>query len=291
MELRQLSYFVSIAECGSFSEGSRRCYVSQSAISQQIKLLEEELGMSLFTRSSHHLSLTEGGKVLYPLAKKVLKDVEECHERISDFNGMLSGHLSIGLTFSLEPHIRGAVVRFIRRYPNVKLNVWYKTLPELMRMLRVGEIDMAFGIKVEGEEEWVESKPVMSYRLCAVMRDTHPLSTRKQLSFKDLRLQHIVLPEASIRDQNAAEFYLSNAARVLQYCTHVNSPTAILSILRSSNCISILPEHIVKGTIGLCAISVEELADSYTSYVYFRKNAYRKVAGKAFLDLLVDNEI
>ncbi|MBQ0020071.1 MAG: LysR family transcriptional regulator [Bacteroidales bacterium] len=291
MEIRQLSYFVAIAECGSFSEASRRCFISQSAISQQIKLLEDELGVTLFIRSSHHLSLTECGRALLPLAKDAIRDVNLCKERLADFRGMLNGQLSIGLTYSLEPYVRDVIVQFIKRYPKVQLSVWYKTLPELIVMLREHDLDIAFGIKVEGEEDWVDAVPVMQYRLCAVMRDTHPLASREELFFDDLRMQRLVLPEAGIRDQNAAEHYLSEKASVLQYCTYINSASAILSVIRESNCISILPEHIIEETNGLCAIPIHELSDPFTSYAYSLKGTYRKKAALTFMKLLLQGSV
>ena len=83
MDIRQLQYFVGIAETGRFSEASRMMFVTQSAVSQQIKLLEEELGTQLFARQSHCVLLTESGQELLPLAKKVLEGVEECRNRMS----------------------------------------------------------------------------------------------------------------------------------------------------------------------------------------------------------------
>ncbi len=286
MEIRQLTYFVAIAESGSFTEASHRCYVSQSAISQQIKLLEEELGTSLLIRSSHYLSLTESGEMLLPLAKTVLKDIGRCHERVHEVNNLMTGNLAIGLTYSLESYVRRAVADFIRLYPNVRLNIFYKTIPELMRMLREGELDMAFCIKVDNETDGVESSPVLEYRLCAIMRDTHPLSTRKELSFEELRLQRVLLPEAGIRDQNAVEKFLSESARELQRCTFVNDPCAILNILKISNCVSILPEHIIKGVDELHAVPVTELSCPIVSYVHRIKGREEKRACRAFRDLL-----
>lgn len=70
MKLRQLHYFVTIAETGSFSEASKMCFLSQSAISQQIKALENELNVSLFIRASRMIVLTEAGRELLPHAKK-----------------------------------------------------------------------------------------------------------------------------------------------------------------------------------------------------------------------------
>lgn len=286
MEIRQLTYFVTIAECSSFSEASRKCFISQSAISQQIKLLEDELGTSLFMRTSHRVSLTESGKMLLPLAKSTLNSIRLCKERMKEVNSMLKGSLSIGLTYSLESYLRQPFVTFMRLYPNVQLNIVYKTLPELITMLRHNELDLAFGIKVEGEEDWVESKPVLQYRLVAVMRDTHPLVHREQLSFSELKLQRVILPEANIRDKNAIEHFLTTEACEIKQCTFINDANAILNILMMGNFISILPEHIIKGYGNLRAVPVAELSQPFVSYAYYPKDAFRKKAVDCFLELI-----
>ena len=91
MELRQLRYFASVAETKSFSEASRVLNVTQSTLSQQIKQLEDELGVTLFERSSHHVGLTDVGEVFLPEAKQTLRSAEVCIERMNDIRDMKAG--------------------------------------------------------------------------------------------------------------------------------------------------------------------------------------------------------
>lgn len=286
MDIRQLKFFVGVAEYGSFSEASRTFFISQSAISQTIKALEDELNTTLFTRTSHKVMLTESGKMLLPLARKVLNGVEECQNIMADINNVLRGELNIGLTHSLEPYVTRAMARFMRLYPNVMLNVKYCTIPELIHQLRNGELDLAFSIKVEGEEDWVDSTPVMSYKLCAIMRDTHSLASRSELTFKDLELQPLVLPESSQRSHNAVESFLNKEGNNLRVRAVVDSPWAILNLLRHTNCICILSEHTVRGNEDLTSVPIRELAAPVTTYAHMRKDGHRKKSAETFLDLL-----
>lgn len=289
MELRQLKYFVVIAETGSFSEASRRCFLTQSAISQQIKNLEDELKTVLFVRSSHKVHLTESGEMLLPLARNVLARVDDCKDRMAEVNGMLCGDLSIGLTYSFEPYIRKAVALFIRKYPKVRLRLYYKTIPEMIKMLRAGELDMAFSIIVEGEEDWVVSEPVAKFRFCAIMRDTHPLANRELLTFQDLVRQPIILPEESWGAKNAIVRFLSKSATELDVRATINDPCAILNQLKISNCICILSEHSVDGVDELRAIPVQELSKPFTTYMHTLKNGYRKKAVDAFFSIFKES--
>lgn len=286
MELRQLKYFIGIAETGSFSEASRRFYLSQSAISQQIKLLEEELGTLLFERTSHRVQLTESGEMLLPLARNVLQGVSACQERLADLKGMLCGELSIGMTYSIDPLARPALTTFLKLYPKVRLNLSYFSIPELLQRLRAGQLDIAFSVwNGEGDSQIV-CEQVASYRLCAIMRDTHPLANSKELSFRDMENQSFVLPEAGIRDRNAVEQYLSSDAENLSVRAIVNNPHTIMTLLSHTNYISVLSEQEVHGYPYLRAVCIKELADPVPVYAHFLKNGYRKQSAKTFLKLL-----
>ena len=84
MELRQLRYFVKVAECQSFSEAARQLHITQSTLSQQTRQLEDELGVQLLARDSHHVELTDVGSAFLPSALRALAEVEACVDSISE---------------------------------------------------------------------------------------------------------------------------------------------------------------------------------------------------------------
>ena len=96
MEFRQLRYFVKVAELRSFSEASKALFISQSTLSQQIKQLEEELGVELLVRDSRHVSMSDYGEQYLPYAKQVLKDVDTSTERMNDVRQLKIGTLNVG---------------------------------------------------------------------------------------------------------------------------------------------------------------------------------------------------
>ena len=128
MELRQLRYFVKVAETLNFSEAARCLFVTQSTLSQQIKQLEQELDTVLLTRTSHSVSLTEAGEELLPYARRTLLDADLCVERLGDLREMLCGTLNIGVTYSFGPILTETLVTFMKQYPKVKLNIYYLSL-------------------------------------------------------------------------------------------------------------------------------------------------------------------
>lgn len=286
MELRQLQYFVGIAETGRFSEASRRFFVTQSAVSQQIKLLEDELDTQLFVRQSHCATLTESGEALLPLAKKVLNGMVECRESIMHLKGMLGGTLNIGLTFSLEPYIRETMLAFMARYPKVKVNAYYKSLSDLLSMLRVGEIDIMFSMMPTSPHDFVESVPLLEYRLAAIMRRTHPLATRDELHFADFMPHKLILPEKGLRDRNAIESFVHAETGELNVVALVNDVHALMNILQESNYISILTESIIKNNPALCSVPIAELSNPLQIYAHFNNTTLRKHSAQVFVEML-----
>lgn len=287
MDIRQLQYFVGIAETGRFSEASRVLFVTQSAISQQIKLLEDELGTQLFVRQTHKVELTESGKELLPLAKKVLRGVTECYDRMADLKGLLCGTLNIGLTYSLEPYIRETMLAFMQNYPKVNVNAYYKNLPDLLRMLRDNEIDIMFSMMPTSAHEFADSVPLMEYRLAAIMRKTHPLAKKKLLRFADFIPHKLILPEKGLRDRNAIESFIHADTGKLNVVSLVNDVNALMNILQESNFISILSESTIRNHPSLCSILIDELSTPIQIYAHFNNTTLRKHSADVFLDMLL----
>ena len=102
MEIRQLNIFLKAAETLNFAEAARLLFMTQSAFTQNIKQLEEELGVSLFDRNSHSVHLTEAGEVMQEYARKTIYMADECKAHIMDLKQMKSGVLRIGVTHSFS---------------------------------------------------------------------------------------------------------------------------------------------------------------------------------------------
>lgn len=156
----------------------------------------------------------------------------------------------------------------------------------MIHMLKNRLLDVAFSIIVEGEEDWVDSTPILEFRHCAFMRDTHPLAGRSVLTFKDLERQWLILPEKALRKQNAVDDYLGKSGLDLQVKAIINDPCAILNLLKESNCISILSENSVKGIDDLVAIPIQELSLPVITYAHQLKGIHQKRSTKEFLYIL-----
>lgn len=291
MEIRQLRYFVNVAETKSFSEASRQCYLSQSAISQQIKLLEEELGSQLFLRNTHSVTLTEAGEALLPLARMAIKSFDSCQEHMNGIRGLITGQLNIGMSEAMEPFVRHTVMLMLKRYPKLRINMHYKPSYELKEMLLNHELDLAFSIGTPDDKESIESIPVTSYRICAVMNRNHPLAKREKLTAKDLSNQSIILPERGGNALRALGDLVLEELKLMNVRVYSNSVNALLNILQESNYVSFISARSVMSRPMLIAKVVEELPDKVACYAHKLKNVCEKHNCKVFLEIMTQETI
>lgn len=289
MELRQLKYFVGIAETGKFTITSKQMFISESAVSQQIKSLEDELGTKLFIRNNHNVRLTDSGRELLPYARQVLKSLTACVDRINDIKGMLCGELNIGLTYSMEPYIRPSMIEFMKKYPGVQLNAHYKNLPELLKKLYENDIDMMISMMPTSNHDFCESVPLTEYRLSAIMSKSHHLAKKPSLTFKDLARQGVILPERGIRDRNAIESYIHAQTGNLKISSLINDANAILNIVEQTNMVAILAENSIANRPSLCAVPISELSNPVAVYCHFNKEYGRKHSADVFLEIMKSN--
>jgi len=144
MELRQLRYFVSIAESGSFSKAAERVYVAQSALSHQMAQLEDELGTSLFHRSRRGIVLTEAGQRFFPHAVSILRQSEEAVASARNATDAPRGKVVFGLPHSASNALALPLLREVRQqFPLIQLELTEELTGNLSRQLMTGQINLA----------------------------------------------------------------------------------------------------------------------------------------------------
>lgn len=288
MELRQLKYFVTVAKTLNFSEAARRLYITQGTLSQQIKQLEDELDSQLFARTSHSVTLTEAGEELLPLAQNALAASDVCRDKMTDLRKALSGTLNIGVTHSFSALLTDTVKDFLKKYPGVKLNIYYKTASELMEMVRRKEVDLSLAFKPIMEYDDIESEVLFKTELSAVMRRDHPLGDRKTLTMDDVEKHGIVLPANGLQARKIFENFVGVDTRKLDVRVELNDPNIIMDIVQGTNLITLVSSLAAYYRPGLIAIPLEEGGHAMLGCVHRLKEGYRKRSAEFFLEMLRD---
>jgi DNA-binding transcriptional LysR family regulator len=197
MELRQLKYFVAVAEESNFSRAAGRMYLSQPALSQQIRKLERELGVVLFHRTKSYVELTEAGRTLLEGARRALVLVEQAAREAREVGGAEARHLKVGFPeYANHTPVADALQTFRRRYPYVELEehetfTLQETLQQIEK-LHHGMLDVGFMLKPE-EDSVLEQEHVLNIELVAALPEGHPLADADEIPLKDLSDEHLIL--------------------------------------------------------------------------------------------------
>lgn len=188
MELRQLRYLVALAEERHFTRAAAREHVAQPSISQQIRRLEAEVGLTLVDRSTRHVVITEAGELLVARARRIVAQLDAAHAEMEGLRGVQSGHVSVGAMHTMGPvDVSLALAVFHERHPGVELTVREQSSEELAEMLRVDELDLAFlSVTERIESHGLGLQQLVSEELVAILPRDHELSARRQVRMAEL---------------------------------------------------------------------------------------------------------
>lgn len=290
MELRQLKYFVKVAELKNFSEASRVLNITQSTLSQQIKQLEGELGVNLLVRNTHYVSLTDIGEAFYPYAQKTINDAQACISRIKDVEELNIGELNIGSTYTFSPLLTETLVSFMKQYPGVKINVICKSMEELMDMLEKQTIDLALSYRPNEAYPNIESHNLFENSLSVVLSDTHPLANNDNIRWSDLEKYPLALPSKGLQARNAFDRVMEGLDYHFDIRIEVNDISMLLNMVRSSRLVTLLSQATVHRHPGLVAIPIKQKACEMEGCFHFYRDAYIKRTTKEFIRMLCENK-
>ncbi|MCM2418799.1 LysR family transcriptional regulator [Streptomyces sp. RKAG293] len=196
MQLHQLQYFTAVADLRHFTRAAESVHVAQPSLSQQIRALERELGAELFHRARGHITLTDAGEVLLPLARRILADAETARREVQEVAQLRRGRVRLGAPPSLCASLVPDVLKdFHRRYPGVDLVVHEDGSQDLVRVLAAGELDLALIITpLPVQAPALATEELLREELVAVSAPSDPAPVRRErLRIEDLRGRPMVM--------------------------------------------------------------------------------------------------
>ncbi len=199
MELRQLEYFVAVAEEANFTRAAARVHISQSGVSAQIRRLERELGAPLFDRSGRTASVTTAGTAALERARAVLAAVEAVRHAVDEVNGLLRGRLVVGMvTACTVTPLFDALAAFHRAHPGVDITLIEDNSDRLIERVRRGTVDVALVGASGTVPAGLGALPIVSERLVATVPFDHPLGGCHGTTLAEISRYPIVsLPEGT----------------------------------------------------------------------------------------------
>jgi LysR family transcriptional activator of glutamate synthase operon len=188
MELRQLRYLVALADECHFTRAAAREHIAQPALSQQIRRLEDEVGLALVERTTRKVALTGAGELLVARARHILSELDAAQAELQTLAGVQGGRLSVGALHTMGPvDLSLLLASFHRNHPAVELTVREQSSEELAEMLRDDVVDLAFlSVTERIQRRGLELHPLVSEELVVVVPTQHPLAGRDVIRLAEL---------------------------------------------------------------------------------------------------------
>ncbi len=204
MDLRQLRYLVALAEEQNFTRAAEREHIAQPALSQQLRRLEDGLGLVLIERTTRHMSLTDAGALLVARARRIMAELDAANEELEALKGMDVGRVRVGAIHTMGPiDVSLALAIFHERHPGVELTVREEPSEELAEMIRDDELDLAFlSVTERIESHALALHQLVSEELVVLLAPDHRLAGRRRLRMVELRDEEFVSyrPGARLRE-------------------------------------------------------------------------------------------
>ena len=205
-----MKYFISVVGCSSFTEAAEQCYISQSAISQQIRSLEKELGVELIHRENRRFTLTPAGEYFYEQSKGILNEVEDIRRETFRIGKDKEMELKIGyLRCYSGQELHQAVAEFSRLYPEVSIHIVNGTHEELYDLLRFGRADLVLTDQRRAFSDKYANFQLLKCGCYAELSVRSPLAEQESVTMEELKRQACILI-SSREQQNIEEDYYKN---------------------------------------------------------------------------------
>ena len=249
MEIRQLKAFLAIAEAKTFTAGARRVNVTQAAISMQIRQLEDEVGLQLFTRTPRRVIMTEAGEHLLERARRIMREHDTALAEIAELGGVEHGRLRIGSAsaeFATQqlPHILQGLKQ---RFPNAELSISAGTSLTLVEKIMHGETDIAF-VSLPVDNSAITTDQLFSDEIVAIAHPTHARANEKYISAAALAGEKLILGERGGNTRRMIDEFF-NAANV--------RPNIVMELSRQEAINQMVEANLGVGTAGAKTIADE----------------------------------
>jgi len=257
MELRQLEYFVAVAEEANFTRAAERVRISQSGISAQIRQLEHDLGATLIDRSGRRATVTAAGAIALEHARAALSAVAALRRGVDDVTGMVRGRLVVGMvTACTVTPLFDALAAFHAAHPGVEIALAEDNSDRLLEGVRTGTVDLALVGTPTAEPAGVHALPVVSERLVAIVPDGHPLAARDRCTLSEVAAYPVICLPAGTGVRTVFDQACEAAGVTPGMALQATAPGAILDLARRGLGVAVLSESMADP--GLRSLLIDD---------------------------------
>jgi len=285
MLARHIQYFIAVANHLSFTRAAAALHVSQPALSQQVRQLEESLGTTLFDRSGRTTRLTDAGEVYLRYAKRAAQELQEAKRAIDDLGDLSRGSLRVGVTPTFTSYLVGPLVEaFHGRYPNITLVVREIAQEAMEELLLADEVDVGIAFD-NGHHLDLEAQALLVETLALVVGKQHPLATTASIGLEALNSESLILLSAEFATREQIDSYCRQHNIRPHVQVEANTISALIEVVSRTTLSTLLPATIAQAHEQLVAIELDQQRLQRTAVLMQRKGVYQTAAARAFVEL------
>jgi DNA-binding transcriptional LysR family regulator len=287
IELRHLTYFVTVAQKLNFSRAAEALHVAQPAISQQIKALEDELGVQLFDRMGKRVALTRAGEVLLPQAYQILAAVERAANEVRELGQLVRGSASLGAPPTVSTHLLPArLTQFKTLYPGLEVALREAGTQSLLAMIEAGQLDLAI-VATEHLPPLVELVPFREEDYVLAVGLLHPLSRQRSVRLADLAGEAFILFPEGYKLREVTLTACRAAGFEPKVALDGGAMQSALEFVAAGLGVALVPELALTGAENIRGLTVSDQALRRQLGLVWHKEHYLSPAAKALRDFLL----
>lgn len=279
MDTSTLQAFLAVAESGSFSKAASQLYLTQSAVSKRIALLEEQLGSKLFDRIGRSISVTEAGNELLPRARDILLQFDDAKRAINNISsGEIMGTLSFAASHHISLHrLPNYLRRFSEECPDVELDLRFEESEVAYEGVLKGDLELALITLSPDPDENIHSEIIWDDLLQYVVSEDHPLATSNEITLTELTAYNAILPGANTFTRSLVEQLFDQHHLSLNVTMSTNYLDTIHMMVSIGLGWSLLPESLV-GDLKVLKVVDSEPVHRNLGIIFHRNRTLSKAA-------------
>lgn len=285
MLARHIQYFLAVAEHLSFTKAATALHVSQPALSQQVRQLEESLGAPLFDRSGRTTRLTDAGHVYLLYARRADQELREAKRAIHDVSDLSRGSLRVAVTPTFTTYLVGPLIEaFHARHPGITVNLKELAQERIEELLMAGELDAGIAFDEINTAD-LEAVPLLNETLALVVNCRHRLAKQQSITSQGLNAESLVLLSTEFATREQINRYCRKYEIHPKVQMEANALGAVIEIVRRTNLATLVPAKIALAHDDLVAITLEPERLQRRAVLIRRKEAFLSAAARAFIEL------
>ncbi|MCM3763644.1 LysR family transcriptional regulator [Neobacillus niacini] len=291
MNLDSLKMFCLVVDEGSISKAARLSYVSQPAVTRQIRQLEEMYGALLFERTDGKLKLTKAGEILYPYAQEIVEYLKRSVEAVQEVTGCEESILNVGASLTIGEYMLPAILSgFTRSFPKIKFNILIGNTPAMIAKLENNEIDIALVESGVENTEFIIEK-FAEDELILVTPNNHRLGKRGTINIEELSEEKMIWRESD----SGTRLIVENALKEYGILEHIESTMelgsmqSIKSAVEAGLGLSILPRLAVSRELTYGTLQEIKIANFYLSrdlWMVQKNHRFKKTGLHYFVEFI-----